>query len=98
MELTVECQTRPEGSKPKALRRSGLIPAVLYGHNGTESISLTVGEKTVITLLKRVKDNETPIQLTVTDGSWSGQTVLQEVQKHPWKGFPYHLSFMAVKA
>jgi large subunit ribosomal protein L25 len=98
MELTVECQKRPEGSKPRALRRAGLIPAVLYGHNKTESISLTVNAKTVDILLRKVSVNNTIIDLKVTDLPWSGKTLLREVQSHPWKGFPYHLSFFAVAA
>jgi large subunit ribosomal protein L25 len=53
MDVTVECQKRPEGSKPNALRRSGLIPAVLYGHNGAESVALTLSAKTAETLLKK---------------------------------------------
>ncbi|NEO01978.1 MAG: 50S ribosomal protein L25, partial [Moorea sp. SIO3I7] len=52
MNVTVECQKRPEGSKPRALRRSGLIPTVLYGHNGAESVSLTMTAKAAEDLLK----------------------------------------------
>ncbi|MGB8689562.1 MAG: 50S ribosomal protein L25/general stress protein Ctc [Microcoleus sp.] len=96
MELAVECQKRAEGSKPNALRRSGLIPAVLYGHKGSESISLTVNAKTVETLLKKRAVNNTLIDLSIPDLSWTGKTLLREVQVHPWKGFPYHLSFFAV--
>jgi large subunit ribosomal protein L25 len=96
MELAVECQKRAEGSKPNALRRSGLIPAVLYGHKGSESISLTVKAKTVETLLKKRVVNNALIELSIPDLSWTGKTLLREVQVHPWKGFPYHLSFFAV--
>jgi large subunit ribosomal protein L25 len=96
MELTVECQKRPEGSKPKALRRSGLIPASLYGHKGTESISLTLNAKTVERLLKKGSVNNTLIELNITDIPWRGKTLLREVQTHPAKGWPYHLSFFAV--
>ena len=96
MELAVECQKRAEGSKPNALRRSGLIPAVLYGHKGSESISLTVNAKTVESLLKKRAVNNTLIDLSIPDISWTGKTLLREVQVHPWKGFPYHLSFFAV--
>lgn len=98
MELTIEGQKRAEGSKPNALRRSGLIPAVLYGHNGAESISLTIKAKTVETLLKRHAVNNTLIDLNIPDLSWSGKTLLREVQVHPWRGYPYHLSFFAVGA
>lgn len=98
MELTVECQKRPEGSNPKALRRSGQIPAVLYGHNKTESISLTLDAKAAELLLRDASVNNTLIDLKVTDIPWSGKTLLREVQTHPWKRYPYHLSFFAVAA
>ena len=96
MEIAVECQKRAEGSKPNALRRSGLIPAVLYGHNGSESVSLTIPAKTVETLLKQRVVNNVLIDLDIPEISWKGKTLLREVQRHPWKGFPYHLSFFAV--
>ena len=96
MELAVECQKRAEGSKPNALRRSGLIPAVLYGHKGSESISLTIKAKTVETLLKKHVVNNALIDLSIPELSWTGKTLLREVQVHPWKGFPYHLSFFSV--
>jgi len=96
MELTIECQKRPEGSKPNALRRAGLIPANLYGHKGTESIALAVEAKTVERLLKKGSVNNTLIDLNIQDIPWRGKTLLREVQTHPAKGWPYHLSFFAV--
>ncbi|MCJ8281076.1 MAG: 50S ribosomal protein L25/general stress protein Ctc [Rivularia sp. ALOHA_DT_140] len=96
MELTVECKQRPEGSKTKALRRSGEIPANLYGHKGTESISLVVDVKTVESLLRKASVNNTLIDLKIGDIPWQGKTLLREVQTHPAKGTPYHLSFFAV--
>lgn len=96
MELAVECQKRAEGSKPNALRRSGMIPAVLYGHKGSESISLTIKAKTVEQLLKKHVVNNALIDLSIPELSWTGKTLLREVQVHPWKGFPYHLSFFSV--
>lgn len=96
MELTIDCKKRPEGSKPNALRQGGQIPAVLYGHSGTESVGLTVEAKVVETLLKKAVVNNTVIQLNVTDLGWSGKTLLREVQTHSWKGKPYHLSFFSI--
>lgn len=96
MNLTVECKKRPEGTKPNALRRSGLIPANLYGHKGTESIALTLDAKVVERLLKRGSVQNTLIDLKITDIPWSGKTLLREVQVHPAKRTPYHLSFFAV--
>ena len=96
MEFTVECQKREAGSKPRALRRAGLIPANLYGHKGTESISLTLKAKTVERLLKEGSVNNTLIDLNIPDIPWRGKTLLREAQIHPAKGWPYHLSFFAV--
>ncbi|MGF1672241.1 MAG: 50S ribosomal protein L25/general stress protein Ctc [Rivularia sp. (in: cyanobacteria)] len=94
--MMVECQKRPEGSKTKALRRSGEIPANLYGHKGTESISLVINAKTVERLLKKASVNNTLIDLKINDIPWQGQTLLREVQAHPATGKPFHLSFFAV--
>ncbi len=96
MTFTIECKQRPEGSKTKALRRSGEIPANLYGHQGTESVALAMDAKTVEDLLRKASINNTLIELKVTDIPWEGKTLLREVQTHPVKGTPYHLSFFAV--
>lgn len=95
MELTIDCQKRSEGSKPNALRRQGLTPAVLYGHNGSESVELIVNTRSAETLLKKVAPGKTVVQVNVPDLSWTGKAVVQEVQKHPWRGSLYHLSFFA---
>lgn len=96
MELTIECQKRPTGSKPNTLRRQGLTPAVLYGHNGTESVALTLDTRTAETLVRRASLNNTMIQLSVPEIAWSGKALLREVQAHPWRGSLYHLSFFSV--
>ncbi len=96
MEIKVECQKREAGSKPRAMRRAGLIPANLYGHDGAKAISLTVPGKMVEHLMKEATVNNTLIDLEITDIPWRGKTLLREVQTHPWKGFPYHLSFFSI--
>ncbi|XHX76127.1 MAG: 50S ribosomal protein L25/general stress protein Ctc [Stenomitos frigidus ULC029] len=96
MELTLECQTRPAGSKANALRRAGLIPAVLYGHKGAESVSLTVKAKTAELLVRDASINNTLIQVNVPELPWKGKALLREVHSHPWRGFVYHLSFFSV--
>lgn len=96
MELTIECQKRPEGSKPNALRREGMTPAVLYGHSGAESVELVLNTRNAETLVRKAVLNNTMIQLSVPDLSWSGKALLREVQSHPWRGSLYHLSFFSV--
>jgi large subunit ribosomal protein L25 len=96
MELTIECQKRPEGSKPNAMRRQGQLPAVLYGHNGAESVSLVMDMKAAELLVNKASVNNTLINLNVTDMPWNGKALLREVQAHPWRGSLYHLSFFSV--
>ncbi|NBD16078.1 MAG: 50S ribosomal protein L25/general stress protein Ctc [Cyanobacteria bacterium] len=91
-----ECQTRPEGSKPRALRREGLIPAALYGHNGAESMSLVAKAKDVELLLKDASVNNTLVEVNVPEASWKGRALIREVQTHPWRPDIYHLSLFAV--
>lgn len=98
MQVTIECQKRPEGSKPRALRREGFIPAALYGHNGTESISLTINAKDAKNLLKQASINNTLVDVKIPDVSWKGKALIREVQAHPWRRTLYHLSFFAVGA
>jgi large subunit ribosomal protein L25 len=98
MNITVECQTRPEGSKPKALRREGLIPASMYGHDGANSISLTIPAKEAQILLREAAVNNTLIDLKIPDISWQGKALIREVQAHPWKRTLNHLSFFTVSA
>ncbi|MGC8712095.1 MAG: 50S ribosomal protein L25/general stress protein Ctc [Leptodesmis sp.] len=98
MELTIDCQPRPEGSKPNSLRRAGQLPAVLYGHKGAESIALTIPMKKAELMLRDASLNNTLIQVNIPELSWSGKALLREVQTHPWRGTPYHISFFAVSA
>ena len=97
MSLSIECQKRPENIKPNALRREGLVPATLYGHDGTESLQLAVNTKEVALMLRGVIVNETVIDLNIPDLSWNGQAVIKEIQAHPWKRNLIHLSFCYVK-
>lgn len=96
MELTIEGQKRTPGSKPNALRRQGLLPAVLYGHKGVESVAFTVNGKAAESLVKEASVNNTLIRLKITDLPWSGRALLREIQTHPWRGSLYHLSFFSV--
>lgn len=96
MELTIDCQQRVPGTKPNALRRSGQIPANLYGHDGTNSVLLTVDSKSLEILAKKAKVDSTVITVNVPELSWTGKAVIKELQTHPWKNFPYHVSFCAV--
>ncbi|MEO0455727.1 MAG: 50S ribosomal protein L25/general stress protein Ctc [Cyanobacteria bacterium P01_A01_bin.114] len=96
MELTIECKKRAAGDKPKAVRRSGNLPAVLYGHDGTSSVSLTVNTRDAEALLRKAVVNKTVVDVKVPDMPWKGKALLREVQTHPWKNKVYHISFFSI--
>ncbi|MDA0268186.1 MAG: 50S ribosomal protein L25 [Cyanobacteria bacterium] len=96
MSISIDCSKRETGKNPRALRREGLVPAVLYGHNGTESIMLSVSAYDFEALRRKIK-GKAPFTLNIPDLSWNGEVVLQEVQKHPWKQEIYHVSFFVEK-
>lgn len=98
MELTVDCQTRSLERKARAVRREGMIPAVLYGHDGTESLALALDDKSAENLVRDASINNTLIRVNVKDASWSGKALLREIHTHPWKGTLYHLSFFSIAA
>ena len=98
MNISVECKSRPEGTKPRALRREGLIPAALYGHDGANSLSLTIPAKEAQMLLRDAAINNTLIDLKIPDIPWKGKALIREVQAHPWKRTLNHLSFFTVSA
>ncbi|AFY61282.1 50S ribosomal protein L25 [Synechococcus sp. PCC 6312] len=93
MSLAIECQVRPADSKPNALRQSGLTPAVLYGHNGNESLPLMIKTKLAEFLVRDARGQKAVVDVTIPEISWAGQAVLQEIQAHPAKNTLYHLSF-----
>jgi large subunit ribosomal protein L25 len=96
MELSIECSKRDASVNPRALRRNGELPAVLYGHNGNESVALTVNQKEAMKLVRSASINNTLIKVNVPHMPWSGKALLREVQTHPWQNKLYHLSFFSV--
>jgi large subunit ribosomal protein L25 len=97
-QLTIECRKRDDAEKPKALRREGLMPAVLYGHAGKESVSLVINAKEADTVVRKASINNTLININVPDMPWKGKALLREVQTHPWKSEIYHISFFSIAA
>lgn len=76
------------------LRRSGYVPAVLYGH-GVENLLLAVNAKELMKELHGVSSS-TLISLSVSDGDVR-RVLLQAVQHHPLTGDPVHVDFHQVK-
>ena len=98
MSIAIECQKRPEGLNPRAIRREGLVPVVIYGHKGAESdADLVVNLTDAAKLLKDAAVDRTVVEVKVPELSWSGKALIREAQFHPWKALLYHLSFFVVE-
>ncbi len=96
MDLKIDCTQRASDEKPKKLRREGTLPAVLYGHEGTEAVALKLSNYDAEALLRHATVNKSVITVNVPDMPWSGKVILREVQKHPWKNKIHHLSFFSI--
>lgn len=95
MSQVLEAQTgREQGSRPSGrLRRSGVVPGVLYGL-GLEPVVLSVEWPALRRALNADGGVSAPIRLRV-----NGQehlTLVKELQRHPVRREVLHIDFMAV--
>src|SRR3989344_4350159 len=91
IELKAEART-VLGSRVKSLRKSGFIPAVLYG-KGQESISLQVPVKDFNKVLKEAGES-TLVYLDVAGHSYP--TIIHDVSLDPAKDTVTHADFYKV--
>ena len=96
-EFVVAAEPRKDQGKgaSRRLRRTGKVPAILYGA-GKEPVLLTLDHNE---LLKQL-DNEAFYShiLTVDMGGSKEQAILKDMQRHPAKPFIMHMDFMRVSA
>jgi large subunit ribosomal protein L25 len=80
------------GKQVKALRRAGLLPAVLYGHS-LEPITVTLDLREASRILPTISSSH----LVVIDVDGERHTALvREKQRHPVQGSLRHVDFMVV--
>jgi large subunit ribosomal protein L25 len=94
--VKLEAQLRSETGKgaARSLRRSGFVPAVVYGH-GEETRSCKVDTKELERLLTSVQWENTIIDLMMDDGEAS-DVLIRDVQIHPVRPEVLHIDFLAV--
>lgn len=80
------------GKLTKGLRKNGMLPAVVYGHN-TPSQSIEINEREFQKAFKQAGES-TIINLNI-EGK-SQPVLIQEVQNHFLKDTPLHVDFFAV--
>lgn len=98
VQLNAEPRSGRRKSAARALRRSGKVPAVIYGH-GREPETLAVDGAELERLLDRIEPESTLIELTVEGRRTNA--LIREVQRHPLRtgiNAFVHVDFQEVKA
>lgn len=93
----VELQVDPRtvtGKKVKALRRQGIIPAHLYGHD-TESLAVQAPTQAVMNLLRTASRNAI-IDLQINGEEDPRPVVLRGIQRNPVTGELLHIDFFQI--
>ncbi len=93
--LTAELRTEQGKGASRRLRRTGRVPAILYGA-GKEPVPLSVNHNELL----RHLENEAFYShiLTIDVDGKKEQAVLKDLQRHPAKPFILHLDLMRVSA
>lgn len=97
-DTTLKAELRDERGKGAArqLRRTGRIPAVVYGH-GEDTRSLSVNARDLDRLFARISIENTLLDLEIGDEG-SVKALIREVQTHPFKAEVLHVDFYQVHA
>ena len=85
---------RVVGKQVGALRRSGLVPAVLYGHH-TEPTHLQARDRELMRVLVKSGGSRL-ITLNVEGETEPRMALVREIQREPIKGHLLHVDFYAV--
>jgi large subunit ribosomal protein L25 len=98
LEEKLQVEMRGETGKQavKSLRRSGKIPAVVYGA-GEETLAVLVDRREFIAMLQRAGAETVLIDLSIAgSGDRRWKTILREVQRHPRSGNLIHIDFQRI--
>lgn len=82
------------GKKVDKLREQGLIPAVVYGADLDESVSITVDRNAFVKTYNNAGES-TVVDLEIEDGD-TISALIQDYQLHPIRGEVTHADFLAL--
>lgn len=96
--VTLRAEPRKETGKSatRQLRRSGGLPAVVYG-DYSEPLALTVDNHEFERLMARIHAATTVVSLEV-EGAEPQQVLIREIQRHPFRADFLHVDFLKVRA
>lgn len=93
--LAASARTDKGKGVARSLRRSGRIPAVVYGH-ARESLALSLDARELERLLGHINAETTVIDLAI-DGA-NAMTLIREIQRHPLSRGILHVDFQELVA
>lgn len=95
-EMTVSVQSRTEfgSGAAKRLRRSGMVPGVIYG-GSAETLQVTVNPKDLFMLLRSQSGRNTILRLEV-EGTKADSVILKDWQVDPVKETILHADFQRI--
>jgi large subunit ribosomal protein L25 len=97
--VTLSAEKREGTGKGVArkLRQTGKIPAVVYGRD-MDAIHIAVDGHEADLLFRSIPVDNTIIELKVEGDKEPHQTLVREIQTHPWKGTLVHVDFLRIQA
>jgi large subunit ribosomal protein L25 len=98
MKATLKAQKREGMGKgaSRTLRREGRVPAVLYGRD-LDTIHLSVDAREAEYLFHAISVDNTIVDLAVDGEKKPYQTLVREIQTHPWKDSLLHIDFLRIQ-
>ena len=95
---TLKAQKRDDLGKgaSRSLRRSGRVPAVLYGRD-RDSIHLSVDAHEAEHLFHSISVDNTIVEIAVDGERAPYPTLVREIQTHPWKASLVHIDFLQIQ-
>lgn len=81
----------------RKLRAGGRIPAVLYGRD-METVHLSVDAHEAGHLFHAIAVDNTIVSLEVEGDKEAHETLVRDIQTHPWKGSLVHIDFYRIQA
>jgi large subunit ribosomal protein L25 len=93
-ELVAEFRQDQGKGASRRLRRSGKVPAILYGGHA-DARSLSLDHTKLVTLLDNERFYSTILSLKVGDQTQAA--VLKDVQRHPFRNAVLHIDFQRVE-
>ncbi|GGE01944.1 50S ribosomal protein L25 [Polymorphobacter glacialis] len=92
LKLAAETRDRAGKGASRAVRRTGRVPAVIYG-NGETAVTIHVEEKLLVRQLSTGHFMNSVVEIAV-DGGAPVRTLPRDVQFHPVSDRPIHVDFL----